>query len=147
MTTGGNGPEGITRQSPGESDHKMSEKIETTNEVLIFKGLHGWSGQGCTATYREASKFLKPYSDKELIEAHSLAAGHYEHWHQYAEAELDTDLDEDGDVASDENGDTMMAVEEMHDALKVRSLIGFELTVRRDAANKAAKATKPSTKE
>lgn len=102
----------------------------------IWAGLHGWSPQGCTATYREAAKFFKGHTDEDLKSAYKIAGEHYAHWHFYAEPELDG---EDHEIGDDENGDVVMAVEEMHDALKVRMLISYELYQRAEKAKAAAK--------
>jgi uncharacterized protein YuzE len=111
----------------------MSTTEKTTLEK-VQDDLHNWSPQGCTITAREATKLFKPLSDAELVTLHGKFGEHYAYWHQYAESELEAD--DDGEVANDENGDTVMAVEEMHDALKARSVISYELFVREEKAKK-----------
>jgi hypothetical protein len=98
----------------------------------VEESLHNWSPQGCTATTREAAKLFKPLSDLDLAMLHTRFCEHYAHWHQYAESDLGEE------IGSDDNGDVVMAVEEMHDALKARWLISYELTSRQKKAAKKA---------
>jgi hypothetical protein len=109
--------------------------------------LIGWSPQGCTATTRQASKFFTPLSIEELVELHVKFGEHYAYWHQYAEPDLDSELDDDGEITNDDCSENVMAVEEMHDALRARSLIGYEITLRAEKAKAAASVRKTTAKK
>jgi Leu/Phe-tRNA-protein transferase len=97
-----------------------------------FADLLNWSGQGCTATGREATKLLKPLTDAELIELHTKFGEHYAGHAYNVELELDNGL-EDGGLSGDD--DAAGAVEDMHDALRARSLISYVHYKRAEKAN------------
>ncbi len=89
-----------------------------------FTDLLNWSERGCTATGREATKLLKPLTDAELVELHKKFGEHYAGHANSVEPELYNGL-EDGELTGDD--DAFGAIEEMHDALRARSLISCVL--------------------
>jgi hypothetical protein len=123
---------------PGQWRTKMTitKKIKIDKVEKAFQDLLSWSPQGVTATTKEATKLLAPLSDADLVVLHAHFGEHYTHWHQYAEPNLDGEP-EDGELPNDDNGDAVMAVEEMHDAIKARWLISYVHSTRLAKAPRA----------
>jgi hypothetical protein len=114
----------------------VTKKIKVDKVDKAFQDLLSWSPQGVTATIKEATKLLAPLSDADLVVLHAHFGEHYTHWHQYAEPDLDSEPEGD-ELPNDGNGDTVMAVEEMHDAIKARWLISYVHSTRLAKAAKA----------
>jgi hypothetical protein len=101
------------------------KKTVPTTVETAFDRLYGWSPHGCTATVKEATPFLKSFSDDQLVELYGMASEHYE---QTADTRFSSVLeshgvDEDGELYPNQDEDAVSAIEDLHDALKVRWLV------------------------
>jgi hypothetical protein len=127
---------------PGKK--KTREKIDEFSVASAFDTLFGWSPHGCTATIKEATAFLKAFSDDQLVALYALASEHYE---GTAETRFASELEShgvghDGELWPFEDEDAVSAIEDMHDALKVRWLVSTIHGARLEKAKKATAAKK-----
>jgi len=130
----GNGPSGLSPAEPGETASVMSHAEKLTIEKAQHELLN-WSMQGCTATVKEAAKFLKPLTIEQLVQMHKGLGENYNTRVEQVYA-VETDDDDYEGVFCPSDEDAAGAVEEMHDALKARSLISYELYLREEKAKK-----------
>jgi hypothetical protein len=120
-------------------------KTEKITVETAFEHMLNWSVYGCTINGSEAKKLLKPLSHEELAQLHGKFGAHYNAWAPNVADELEvTEIGTDGLIIEDDE-DAVCAIEEMHDAIKARSLISY-VVYAREAQDKKTRTIKPRRK-
>jgi hypothetical protein len=112
----------------------MTKTIPQKDPIkTAFDGLIGWSPQGCTITDKEATKFLEPLSNDDLVGLHMALGAWY---NERVENVYSVEADDPDDVGVFVDEDAISTIEDLHDALKARSAVAWELSRREELAKR-----------